>query len=215
MLNLNNVTLICVDGTDSIEENLKSFKSILYSSKDIKFAKIKFIASMMPRGHDNIEFIKIGRLSYSDYNDFIIMNLSDYIDTDYVLTIQNDGFVLNPTLWDDVFLEYDYIGAPWRNIDHYKGIRVGNGGFSLRSKNFLEICKNKCQGIGFNEDHMVCIEYRHIFLQNNIKYAPVEIAMKFSLEFPIDECEFDLSKTFGFHGDKTLSSKLLNSIKII
>jgi len=214
MLNLNDLTLVCVDGTGTIEENIKSFKSLLYSSKDINFSKIKFISSIKPPENDNIEFVKINRLSYSDYSNFIIRDLNDHIDTEYVLIVQNDGFVLNSDLWDDVFLEYDYIGAPWRNISHYSGIRVGNGGFSLRSKKFLEVCKNKCPSRGFNEDHIVCIENRNIFLENKIKYAPVEVAMRFSLEFPIDECEFNLEKTFGFHGDKILSSNILNKIKI-
>ena len=34
------------------------------------------------------------------------------------------------------FFDYDYIGAPWPN--NFVN-RVGNGGFSLRSKKFLEL----------------------------------------------------------------------------
>ena len=31
--------------------------------------------------------------------------------TDFVLTIQHDGFILNPDAWRDDFFDYDYIGA--------------------------------------------------------------------------------------------------------
>ena len=65
--------------------------------------------------------------------------LKKYIDTDFCLIIQGDGFVIHPENWTDEFLKYDYIGAPWRNLAHYSFIRVGNGGFSLRSKKLLKI----------------------------------------------------------------------------
>jgi hypothetical protein len=32
------------------------------------------------------------------------------------------------------------------------------------------------------------------------KYAPVELAMRFSLESKIDDCEYNLDNCFGFHG---------------
>ena len=83
------------------------------------------------------------------------MNLNNYIDSDFVLIIQDDGHIVNPHLWDNEFLNYDYIGAPWPNNKKWKNrfskydekvssniIRnfnlnnIGNGGFSLRSKNF-------------------------------------------------------------------------------
>ena len=43
------------------------------------------------------------------------------------------------------FLKWDYIGAPWplsyeAFVDPFgRHIRVGNGGFSLRSRKFLEV----------------------------------------------------------------------------
>ncbi len=214
MINLENITMVSIDGVDPTYP----LKALIYSSRMINFKSIKLFSFIEPENIPiNIEFIKIKKFSYPDYNIFIIKNLFDFIDTDYALIIQDDGFVLNSDLWNDIFLNYDYIGSPWRDIPHYNGIRVGNGGFSLRSKKFLDISKRFCPAHGFNEDHLVCISHRNIFLRNNIKYAPVEIAMKFSLEFPINECEFDLKKTFGFHGNKNvgtyeLKNKLLDNV---
>ena len=35
--------------------------------------------------------------------------LASYIETDFVLIVQYDGFVLHAQAWDDDFLNYDYI----------------------------------------------------------------------------------------------------------
>jgi hypothetical protein len=113
------------------------------------------------------------------------------------LGIHDDGFVINPHLWDNVFFEYDYIGAPWK----WEGRRnrVGNGGFVLRSKKFLNLIKN-ISFLGFCDDGEQTNMYYDYFVENGCKYAPVEIAMKFSLESNIPECDYDLNKCFGFHG---------------
>jgi len=61
------------------------------------------------------------------------------------LLVQPDGFVINPDKWDNQFFEYDYIGAPWEQVPHSyldpwgKPHRVGNGGFSFRSKKLLDV----------------------------------------------------------------------------
>ena len=41
------------------------------------------------------------------------MTLKEYINSEHVLVIQDDGHIVNPDIWDDNFLDYDYIGAPW------------------------------------------------------------------------------------------------------
>ena len=62
------------------------------------------------------------------------------------MLIHDDGFVVNPDSWQDDFLNYDYIGAPYplpqdnfsyRDIDGNL-IRVGNS-VSLRSKKLLDL----------------------------------------------------------------------------
>ena len=42
------------------------------------------------------------------YSHFVIRELGQYIDTDFVLLIQWDGYVLNGAAWSDEFLGYDY-----------------------------------------------------------------------------------------------------------
>jgi hypothetical protein len=80
---------------------------------------------------------------------------------------------------------------------------VGNGGFSLRSKKLLDIPSNFnmpfLEERGFyNEDGNICVYNRDFLLEHGIKYAPVDIAAKFSREILIPE--YASIVTFGFHG---------------
>ena len=137
-----------------------------------------------------------------------IIELGKHIETNYVLTIQYHGFVKNPTRWTNEFLEFSYIGAPWPIVSNAymandgTNVRVGNGGFSLRDSNVLNLPKKmgwhlrEEQGWK-NEDGQICYYWRKEMLENGIKYAPVEVAAKFSYENPVPE---NLGiKTFGFH----------------
>ena len=128
-----------------------------------------------------------------------------------------DGFVINPDKWSDEFYDYDYIGAPWEKVDHSyldpwgKPHRVGNGGFSFRSKKLLDIPKRahiqfdvnwgdfyKHFGYGNTaEDGNICVHNRHIYEQLGCKFAPVEVAAKFSHEKQLPETQG--ITPFGFH----------------
>jgi hypothetical protein len=220
ILNLNNITILCVDGVNP-ENGLKALK---YSMKHINFGSAKLLSHIQPVNiPDTIQFVKIEKLTHDSYSPFMLHELHRYVDTDFCLTIHDDGFVINPHLWNDNFLNYDYVGAPWHHTIPYYGqkYRVGNGGFSLRSKKLIDLCKN-LNSTG-HEDSTICIRNRDYLESNGCKFAPVEVAMKFSLEEQIDECEFNLNNTFGFHGrgDPNMDpsrghyQQFLNKIKLL
>jgi hypothetical protein len=48
-----------------------------------------------------------------------------------------------------------------------------------------------------NEDGNICSYYRKLFLENGIKYAPLNVAIDFSYENPIPENRDIIP--FGFH----------------
>jgi hypothetical protein len=202
MLKLPMVTLIelnCVDLETGVN-------SLLYSCQGIEFARIILFSHKKPNNfpQDKIEFVEIPKLSYDEACHFIVHNIQKYIDTEFYLSIHTDGFVINPHLWQKEFLNYDYIGAPWPK-SQFTAHRVGNGGFTLRSRKLL----NLCSAMSFDgpyEDRAICHDHRKHFEDNGCIFAPVEIAMKFSLETPIEECECNLDNTFGFHG-KAYSKK--------
>lgn len=142
----------------------------------------------------NFECLVIDPLrSARAYNEWVVWKLGHYIESSHILLVQHDGYVLDPTAWTDEFLEYDYIGAPWRYGD---GRNVGNGGFSLRSKKLHDIlASDPVINVGSPEDEIICRLFRH-YLEgtHGIKFAPEDLAHRFSFEMHRPLC-----KTFGFH----------------
>ena len=51
--------------------------------------------------------------------------------------------------------------------------------------------------VNYHGDGNVCVHNRHIYIENSCKFAPVEVAVKFSQETRIPECEGIIP--FGFH----------------
>jgi hypothetical protein len=206
MINLDNVTIVSVSCVREIE----SLNAIKHSMCGIKFGSSKLITSSNI-DDDEVEVINIEKLDYEGYNRFIVYDLHNYINTDFALIVQDDGYVINPNRWSPDFLKYDYIGAPWPlPKDNFsfrdqsgKIVRVGNGGFSLRSKKILEASTKL--GIewrsyfGFyNEDGFFTCHNRKTFEDYGISYAPIEVAKYFSHESEIPETIG--IEPFGFHG---------------
>lgn len=211
LLNIDLVSVNCVNPEDSV-------KALLYSSKNIQFGSIKLLAHYKPNNlPENIEYINIPKQTHDTMSWFHINKLPGYIHNDYMLSIHDDGFILNSNLWQDSFLNYDYIGAPWGiGFKWCSRNRVGNGGFVLKSKKFLNLEETLPYTISHNDVYVTNTHYDY-FVNNGCKYAPIEVAMKFSLENKIPECKFDLNSTFGFHGkcypESIQKIKLLNEYK--
>jgi hypothetical protein len=206
MKKLDNVTIVGVAGTKA-EETLYAIK---YSLQEIGFAKAKLITPHDIKD-DSVEIIKCEPLNYEQYNHFIVYRLCEYIDTDFALVVQNDGYVVNGNQWDDSFLNYDYIGAVWPmpqddfsfRDSHGDLYRVGNGGFSLRSKKLLSLAKELNlewkEYFGFyHEDGFVCVHNRKIYENHGCVFADIETASEFSHESKLIENENKIP--FGFHG---------------
>lgn len=204
-IKLPQVTLVGIDCLD-----LERLQVVIdLCEKEIEFGQVKILTSINSNDKRVIEIPKIK--STKEYSDFCIGRLNDYIDTDFVLIVQYDGFILNPQSWDDKFLKYDYIGSPWLvagwSVEKYDfpkelmGTKiVGNGGFSLRSKKFLEISsKLSKENLIINkhpEDVSLCVWNRNLLEENGIKFAPSKVAELFGVEGE----EWIYDKQFGFHG---------------
>jgi len=141
--------------------------------------------------------------SIKKYSEFIIKELYKYIDTDYCLINQWDGFILNFNSFDEIFFNYDYIGADWWWKEN---TLVGNGGFSLRSKNFLNVCSKIFNNSDIDKDEDEFFEENiSLLVQRGIKFAPIEIKNKFSIENDL------YNNQFGFHN--YISQNLPNKCK--
>jgi hypothetical protein len=147
---------------------------------------------------------KDGKWTIDDMAQFILSCLYRYIDTDVAILVHADGYALNRSKWTDDFLLYDYIGAPWpRRFNWVKpGCRVGNGGFSLRSKQWLERASTLPPIVlPKSEDVYTSIDRVQHFTHAGCRIAPLELAMRWSLEHVIEEFpKWTLKDSFGFHG---------------
>jgi hypothetical protein len=144
-------------------------------------------------------FIRINPIrSIRDYSSFLLHSLYHFIEEEHFLVIQWDGFPLRAELWQPEFLGYDYIGAPWGNAPEH--LAVGNGGFSLRSKKLLKALQGNPVKVDSSltdshvEDVLIGKYYRPYLESEGIRYAPLEVASRFSTEDPKS------LETFGFHG---------------
>jgi len=206
---LKTVTLVGIDCIDV--DRLVLAMNICQES--FEFADVKIFTSLPSTNPDVIKIEPIDSLE--EYSRFVIHDLSKYIETVHILLVQHDGFILNPEAWDDEFIDYDYIGAPWligdwaiKNFNVPKDLLgkmiVGNGGFSLRSKKLLSLCSKLAdQIINYNpEDMAICIYYRKLMEENGIRFAPIDLAEKFSYEALDDQKNYSWDGQFGFHGLK-------------
>ena len=86
--------------------------------------------------------------------------------------------------------------------------RVGNGGFSLRSKKFAAVCKDlnffnlKDKFSVNHEDIILCHFLYDYMIKKDIKFAPIKLASNFSMEDEKtnNQYGYDINKVFGFHG---------------
>lgn len=191
-LNLQDVTLCAVTSVN-IQQTIHA---ISYSMEYIDFGDILFFTDctdilLPPR----VKVFRIDELkTFSEYSSFLIERLGDYIETEFALIVQWDGFVIDAESWRDDFRHYDYIGASWPQFedDHM----VGNGGFSLRSRKLLKACHDPRFVVGHPEDVSICRTNRP-FLESSfdILFAEKAVADQFSFER-----YHHGSPTFGFHG---------------
>lgn len=173
----------------------------------------------------NVKWIKIPKFTdFQEQYSYITLKLCPEICTDdFNLIIHADGYAVNSDAWTDEFFEYDYIGAMWEDGE------MGNGGFCLRSKKLYDTVKaldipyklssltiDQINKKGFYtiqdglirvpEDVILCRIYKTELEKNGIKFAPYQIADRFSIECHTDPCPWTgysnlwLGKSLGFHG---------------
>ena len=218
MIECNNLTIVAASDI-KIKETLYA---LLLSRKLLNPAETIFFTSKFTEINNIKESsINITRIdpinSLKDYSCFIVYSLYKYISTSHVLIIQWDGFICNINKWDQKFLNYDYIGAPFipRIMDNKYSTdkdggfyTVGNGGFSLRSKKLLKSAsKFKLRDdkffTNYHEDGFYSVLHRKFLESKGFKWAPFEIAQNFSIETPLSFDDFK-ELPFGFHGKKML-----------
>jgi hypothetical protein len=202
------VTLVAVDGTPNAA---KTWASLRRSSASMRFGRVLLLSTMKPDGFDEAsdacEWASVPPMTLKGYNQFCLSQLHRHIETSHCLTVQSDSYILNPAAWDDRWLTYDYIGAPWPPGHTGTEYRVGNSGFCLRSKRLLEATaplpnetmvwrgelKPTCR-----DDVITCVNCRAALEAEGLVYAPVDVAARFAFENPTPEAPV-VDGQFGVH----------------
>jgi hypothetical protein len=228
----NNLTIVAVYGNG---DGAQAIPAIERSMKELPSSLGLLLSLERPQNLPlDVAWERIGALNYQQYSVFVMHSLHSFIKTDYCLIVQEDGWVLNGKNFSPNYYKYDYIGAPchaaivgnelqlgftW--IDKPERIVIQNGGFSLRSKRFLE-APNKYGLIHipsqnnqlWNEDVQLTGIYRPILEVYGLKFAPESLAKHFSIEYlaPTFHDDLNLDQLFGHHAP---SRKLVSTNHVV
>jgi Protein of unknown function (DUF5672) len=220
-LDLSNVTLVSVSGIDP-EKNLRALE---ISRVGIHFGDIVLISRLKPKRSVRgvrVETIVNPNWTYDEFSKFMLFDLFKHIDTEFALFVHHRAHVVRPSSWSDDFLKYDYVGAPWAHQTHFTPagteVRVGNGGFSLRSQRLmrapselgLDFTDN--QTGFFHEDGQLCVYHRQRLEEYGIRFAPVDVAARFATETLVNE---SVRTPFGYHNSRSAVPLLFHPINLM
>src|SRR5262245_13786964 len=127
---------------------------------------------------------------------FVWAQVPRYVRTSHVLFIQWDSWIMDPVMWSDEFMQFDYIGSPWWYLD---GRNVGNSGFSLKSTALIRYVRKHADRYPCSstlEDDLMCRHYRSALEQDGFVWATEEMATPFAFEVKRPTPD---SRHFGFH----------------
>jgi hypothetical protein len=206
-------------------DGASAIPAILRSMRELPGSKGLLLSPQKPKNlPPQIDWTEILPLDYRQYSLFAMFSLHNFIQTEFCLIVQDDGWVINGKSWQKEYFDYDYIGGPchaafvgselvpayqWVGTSNPTPTVIQNGGLSLRSKKFLKA--PSCHGALYyfsedqvfqNEDVQLTGIYRPQLEKLGIKFAPNHLAKQFSVEYlgPIFHDDIDLSNLLGVHG---------------
>lgn len=216
---MNDLTIVAIYGHTSGAE---AIPALMTSMRHIKGSQGLLLSMHKPENlPSEIDWKPICQMNHLQYSVFVMHSLHEFIETDYCLIVQDDGWVVNGENFDK-FYKFDYVGAPchaaivnnqivnnfsW--IGQKDKIVIQNGGLSLRSKKFLT-APNRLGLVHFptndmdlwNEDVQLSGYFRPILEANRIRFASDDVAMTFAIEYlgPGFNDHVDLNQIVGLHG---------------
>ena len=182
--------------------------------------------------------LNVDNLSFEDYNKILYDNsFYDKINTEMFLIFQTDSLIskqYSKLIYN--FIEYDYVGAPWKN-----GM-VGNGGLSFRKTKKMKTILNNTsyyyikdnveelmnEDIFFSNNEEVFFKTDYIkktnnnidknnFINNNIYKPSLEEAKFFSVESIYNQMSFGIHKPWLYLNNNELESikKLFPELELL
>lgn len=198
-LALNTVTIWAASWSDDAEMQKKTIRVLRYCRKIIKCERMLFFTYMpMPEADVPFKVIRIPKLDWQTWNTFVNREVPKHVQSEFLMSVHEDGFPIDCSRWNPAFLSYDYIGAPWAD-----GI-VGNGGFNIESKRLLQeklAMPTTPEEVSVASDMYICRNRSDYLKSKGITFAPRDTALTFSTETFGNQWP-----SFGFHG-RTVSPK--------
>lgn len=196
---IDDVTLVCVDCADA-DRAIKAMNRCL---KEVPFKSVKLLTSIKTDYKHAVTIPPIR--SIDEYSKFCIQELYKYIDTEYCLVVQYDGWIVDDTKWDDTWFGYDYIGGFSRHWDGSNGrfSFAGNGGFSFRSKRLLEACAKVITVGGNGEDWLIAGNeesqngQRPRLESLGMRFSNTDVQKKFSIDYGTYDGQFGHHKSIS------------------
>lgn len=206
LLDLTHTTLFCADCVNVA----RAVRVLEHCQKLCQFGDVKFLTSLpTDYPHETIRPLN----SLNDYSAFLLKEAWKYVKTPYLLTVQHDGWILNPQAWDEAWLKYDYSGPLYLQERRVDARTVGSGGFSFRSTRLMaEVAALTPVWDGHNsynrrdgknnwghEDGVITKHYRTALEGKGFAFAPPLEAGRFAYGGNLDMA-FYHPEPFGFHG---------------
>lgn len=182
------IILTYKDALNEFEQiSLESLLRVFVGKKDIYVAVPEKLNTKIyeEKGLAVVRFDDVWFSSYKKYNEFCLQPLlyERFVDYEYILFYQLDGFTFYDELDYFCNLGFDYIGAPWDlgnfwyKNQHETIWYVGCGGVSLRNvKAFIKLTEDEemRKAVVYEpEDMLIASAY------DRINIAPVDIAKRF------------------------------------
>ena len=159
----------------------------------------------------NINYISFDRkiTNHQEYTNFMLDRfIYSYVEENNHLIFQSDSMMIKK--WNDIYNDYDILGAPWENPDV-----GGNGGVSYRSKTLvdktienLDFLYNNLMLKGQNEDHIMSLA-AHFF---GLKVNKLEDGKRFSVETIYYENPMAIHQIHHYHSEENVK-KIIDNIK--
>lgn len=184
------------------------------SRRRLEFGRVLLLSHVRQDLPEGVEWLEIPALDLDGYNRFVLRELWRHLDTSHVLVLETDARILRPEVWDDAWLAYDYVGAPWLATAPFAvKSRVGNSGLCLRSAALLRAAAelatdarleaNRLRWGRVLNDVFLCHDVLDELVQRGFRWAPVDVAERFAREDQISlQC-------FGCHSKKLTPASAL------
>lgn len=220
-MNYDYLTIVSVYGHN---DGRSAIPALLESARQLPGSRGLLLSLEKPPGlPDVIDWGRVLPMNYRQYSLFMMFCLQHFVETSHCLVVQDDGWVLDGRNWRPEFLSFDYLGAPchaafvgkelignYRWVNTPGAVVIQNGGFSFRSRKYLEAPSNHGAMYHFsdredalcNEDVQLTGIYRPTLESLGVRFAENSIAMRFAIEFlgPVIHDDLNFAALFGIHG---------------